>query len=74
MHNKEKKKRRGWLIALLVVLLLFLAIAVSAVLFINSKLNLIDYSDGAVEQNELSAGEETEDDFSVDISALEKIL
>lgn len=71
MHNKEKKKRRGWLIALLVVLLLFLAIAVSAVLFINSKLNLIDYSDGAVEQNELSAGEETEDDFSVDISALE---
>ena len=46
MHSKAKKKRRGWLIALLTLLILFLILAAGAALFVNSKLSLIAYSDG----------------------------
>ena len=49
MHSKPKKKRRGWLIALLILLILFLLLAGAAALFLNSKLSLIDYSDGSIE-------------------------
>lgn len=73
MHSKPKKKGRGWLIALLIVLLLFLILAGAAMLFINSKLSLIDYSDGSVENPVLpeEIREEEEEEFSVDLSGLE---
>lgn len=75
MHSKPKKKRWGWLIALLIVLLLFLALAGAAMLFINSKLSLIDYSDGSIESpalpEEIREEEDEEEEFSVDLSGLE---
>ena len=74
MHSKPKKKGRGWLIALLTVLLLFLALAGAAMLFINSKLSLIDYSDGSIESPALpeEIREDEEEEFSVDLSGLEE--
>lgn len=70
MHSKPKKKRRGWLIALLVILIIFLILAAAAALFVNSKLSLIDYSDGSIESP--SPVEESEEEgFSVDLSGLE---
>lgn len=74
MHSKPKKKGRGWLIALLIVLLLFLALAGAAMLFINSKLSLIDYSDGSIENPVLpeEIQKEEEEEFSVDLSGLEE--
>ena len=36
MHSKAKKKPRGWLIALLTLLILFLILAAGAALFVNS--------------------------------------
>ena len=66
MHSKAKKKRRGWLIALLTLLILFLILAAGAALFVNSKLSLIDYSDGSLE-NPAPAEESGEEDLSVDL-------
>ena len=72
MHSKPKKKRRGGLIALLIVLIFFLTLAGGAALFVNSKLSLIDYSDGSVESPAAPVEESgEEEDFSVDISGLE---
>ena len=70
MHSKAKKKRRGWLIALLTLLILFLILAAGAALFVNSKLSLIDYSDGSLE-NPAPAEESGEEDLSVDLTGLE---
>ncbi len=70
MKKKHGKKSRAWLIALLVVLLLFIAIAVAAAIFINGKLNLIDYSDGT--ETYEPSGEAEETDYDVDISGLER--
>ena len=72
MKRRTKRKSRGWLIALLIVLLLFVAAAGAAALFINSKLNLIDYSDGK-DNTALPVPEDgaEEEDFAVDLSALE---
>lgn len=69
MHSKAKKKRRSWLVALLVLLVLFLALAAGAALFVNSKLSLIDYSDGRTESP--ASAEIGEEDFSLDLSGLE---
>ncbi len=71
MRSKPKKKRRGWLIALLVVLILFLLLAGAAALFVNSKLNLIDYSDGSIESPAQPEEVAAEEDFSLDLSGLE---
>lgn len=73
MKRKTKKKSRGWLIALLIVLLLFVGAAAAAALFINSKLNLIDYSDGSQVQELSAPADEAEEegDFTVDLSGLE---
>ena len=70
MHSKAKKKPRGWLIALLTLLILFLILAAGAALFVNSKLSLIDYSDGSLE-NPAPAEESGEEDLSVDLTGLE---
>ena len=72
MHSKPKKKRRGWLIALLSVLILFLLLAGAAALFVNSKLSLIDYSDGSIENSVLPGEIQKEEEFSVDLSGLEE--
>ena len=69
MHSKAKKKPRGWLIALLTLLILFLILAAGAALFVNSKLSLIDYSDGSLE-NPAPAEESGEEDLSVDLTGL----
>ena len=70
MHSKPKKKRRGWLIALLILLILFLLLAGAAALFLNSKLSLIDYSDGSIE-SPASPEDAGEEDIGVDLSGLE---
>lgn len=72
MHSKPKKKRQGWLIALLSVLILFLLLAGAAALFVNSKLNLIDYSDGSIESPALPEELQGEEEFSLDLSGLEE--
>ena len=72
MHSKPKKKGRGWLFALLSVLILFLLLAGGAALFVNSKLSLIDYSDGSIESPALPEEIPQEEEISVDISALEE--
>lgn len=72
MHSKPKKKRRGWLVALLCVLVLFLLLAGAAALFVNSKLNLIDYSDGGIESPALPEELQEEEEFSLDLSGLEE--
>ena len=72
MHSKPKKKRRGWLIALLVILIIFLVLAAGAALFVNSKLSLIDYSDGSIESPALPEELQEEEEFSLDLSGLEE--
>lgn len=69
MHSKPKKKRRGWVTALLIVLIFFLALTAGAALFVNSKLSLIDYSDGSVET--AAPADSDEEEISVDLSGLE---
>lgn len=64
------KKPRKWLVALVTALAVLAIVFASILIYVHSKLNLIQYDDGTIEQDvAISAGEE--DELDLDLSGLE---
>lgn len=70
--KKPRKKRRVWLIVLICVLVVIIAAAVAALVFINSKLGLINYDDGKRKSNEPISTEDFSDE-ELDVDGLDKL-
>ncbi len=64
------KKPRKWLVALVTALAVLAIVFASILIYAHSKLDLIQYNDGTIEQDiTISAGEE--DELDLDLSGLE---
>lgn len=70
--ERTRKKRRVWLTVLICVLALIIVAAIAALIFINSKLGLINYDDGKRKSNAPISAEDFGDE-ELDIANLDKM-